>query len=88
LPLQFAGCILVLVFLVYPVKKISEKVMKIGSSLIQVSIKRPKLVTAIMVLVTLILGLMIVNVKVDTDPENMLSEDEAVRVFHTHMKKE
>ena len=62
--------------------------MKIGSSLIQVSIKRPKLVTVIMVLVTLILGLMTVNVKVDTDPENMLSEDEAVRVFHDRMKKE
>jgi predicted RND superfamily exporter protein len=62
--------------------------MKTGSSLIQASIKRPKLVTVIMVLVTLILGLMTVNVKVDTDPENMLSEDEAVRVFHDRMKKE
>ena len=62
--------------------------MKIGSSLVQVSIKRPKLVTVIMVLATLILGLMTLNVKVDTDPENMLSEHEAVRVFHHRMKKE
>ena len=30
---------------------------------------------------------MLSGVKVDTDPENMLSEDEAVRVFHNDMKK-
>jgi len=29
-----------------------------------------------------------VRVQVDTDPENMLSKDEAVRIFHNQMKKE
>ncbi len=62
--------------------------MKTGSSLIQLSIRKPRLVTILMILATLILGLMTLNAKVDTDPENMLSEDEAVRVFHTRMKKE
>ena len=62
--------------------------MKIGSRLIQFPILHPKLITAIMVLFTVVLGAMIVKVKVDTDPENMLSEDEAVRVFHNQMKKE
>ncbi len=62
--------------------------MKLGSSLIQFSIKKPKLVIAIMVLVTLILGAMISKVRVDTDPENMLSEHEAVRIFHNQVKKE
>jgi hypothetical protein len=61
---------------------------KLGSSLIQFSIKKPKLVIAIMVLVTLILGAMISKVRVDTDPENMLSEHEAVRIFHNQVKKE
>lgn len=62
--------------------------MKLGSTLIQFSIKKPKLVIAIMVLATLILGAMISMVRVDTDPENMLSEHEAVRIFHNQVKKE
>ncbi|MBC8432021.1 MAG: MMPL family transporter [Desulfobacterales bacterium] len=62
--------------------------MKLGSSLIQFSIKKPKLVIAIMVLATLMLGAMISMVRVDTDPENMLSEHEAVRIFHDQVKKE
>ena len=62
--------------------------MKIGSRLIQFPLLHPKLITAIMVVLTLVLGAMIVKVQVDTDPENMLSEDEAARVFHNQMKKE
>ena len=62
--------------------------MKIGSRLIQFPIVHPKLITTLMVLFTLALGVMIAKVHVDTDPENMLSEDEAVRVFHNKMKKE
>lgn len=62
--------------------------MKLGSGLIQFSIRKPKLVIALMVLATLILGGMISMVQVDTDPENMLSEHEAVRIFHNQVKKE
>ncbi len=62
--------------------------MQAGSNLIQISIKKPKLVTALMVLATIILGLMIPKVEVDIDPENMLSEHEEVRVFHDRIKKE
>ena len=62
--------------------------MKIGSRFIQFSILSPRLVTALMIIVVLGLGALIVKVKVDTDPENMLNQDEAVRVFHNHTKKE
>ncbi len=62
--------------------------MKLGSKLVQISILRPKLITATMVILTLVLASLIVKVKVDTDPENMLSKDEGVRVFHTATKKE
>ena len=62
--------------------------MKLGNALIQFSIQKPKWVLAIMVLATLILGAMISMVRVDTDPENMLSENEAVRIFHNQVKKE
>ncbi len=75
--------------------------MNVGLSMVRFSIDRPKLVTAIMVLATIcLLALaalptiwpnsfrMLNPMTVDTDPENMLSEDEAVRVFHTRMKRE
>lgn len=62
--------------------------MKLGSRLVQISILRPKLITTLMVIFTVALGALITKVHVDTDPENMLSEHEAVRLFHTATKKE
>ena len=60
----------------------------------------PRIVTALMCLGTLVLALLaglpsiwpeqftaLPAVKVDTDPENMLSKEEAVRVFHNEMKR-
>lgn len=58
------------------------------NTLIQFSLQKPKMVTAIMVLFTLLLGTLIVRVHVDTDPENMLSDQEIVRIFHDQTKKE
>jgi len=51
------------------------------------SINHYKVITLIMVVITLALGAMIPMIRVDTDPENMLSEEESVRVFH-HLTKE
>ncbi len=51
------------------------------------SIKHYKLVTTVMVAATLVLGAMLPLIKVDTDPENMLSPDEPVRLFHNQTKK-
>ncbi|MHC4544618.1 MAG: efflux RND transporter permease subunit [Planctomycetota bacterium] len=50
-------------------------------------LQRYKLVTVIMVVFTLGLGALIPRISVDTDPENMLSEDEPVRVFHNDVKE-
>ncbi len=76
-------------------------VKKYGIGLIQFSTNYPKLVTWIMVLATVALmaiaGLPTVwpkaseflnPVAVDTDPENMLSAEEPVRLFHNAMKRE
>jgi predicted RND superfamily exporter protein len=41
-----------------------------------------------MVLFTLVTGAFIPLIKVDTDPENMLSKDEPVRIFHNQTKKD
>jgi uncharacterized protein len=55
--------------------------------LINVSLSHPRTVVALMVLAAIVLGSLLPAVKVDTDPENMLDEDEAVRVFHNRMKE-
>jgi predicted RND superfamily exporter protein len=62
--------------------------MKFGSKAIQFSIKSPRIVTVLMVAITVLLGALISMVRVDTDPENMLAENEPVRVFHNATKKE
>ncbi len=54
--------------------------------LVEFGINHPRLIVVAMVALTTILGALIPAVKVDTDPENMLSEDEAVRAFHDRMK--
>jgi len=61
--------------------------MNIGHRLVETSIRYPKAVILLMVVMTVVLGALIPAVKVDTDPENMLSKDEVVRVFHNQMKK-
>jgi len=50
------------------------------------SLRHYKSVTLVMIVVTLALGALIPLIKVDTDPENMLSADEPVRVFHDRTK--
>jgi len=52
-----------------------------------IAIAHYKAVTLVMVVITLSLGALIPMIRVDTDPENMLSEEESVRVFH-HLTKE
>ena len=61
--------------------------MDIKQRITSFSIGHYKLVTAAMVVFALALGALIPRIKVDTDPENMLSADEPVRVFHNQTKK-
>ena len=57
-------------------------------SITNISIKHYRAVTIVMVAFTVILGALIPLIKVDTDPENMLSPDEPVRIFHNQTKKQ
>ncbi len=52
------------------------------------SLDHYKLVTWVMVAFTLVCAAFIPLIKVDTDPENMLSEHEAVRIFHDRTKED
>ncbi|MFO8012082.1 MAG: MMPL family transporter, partial [Phycisphaerae bacterium] len=73
---------------------------KVGGGVTAAAVDRPVLVTGFVVLVSVALIVLagapslwpealpfLHAVKVDTDPENMLREDEPVRVFHDRMKK-
>lgn len=74
--------------------------MEAGEKLTQFAIRYPRLIAAAMVTIALVLILlaalptlfpttfpMLQPLKVDTDPENMLSHEEPVRVFHNRMKE-
>lgn len=71
-----------------------------GNALIRFATDRPKTLTALMLAATAVIAMLAIlpslwpqhfaalnPVAVDTDPENMLSHDEPVRVFHDQMKK-
>jgi len=51
------------------------------------SVDRPKTVLLAMLAVTVFFLALVPGIKVDTDPENMLAEDEEVRVTHREVKK-
>ncbi len=54
--------------------------------LVELALNRPKAVIAVILLLTVGLGLQLIRVNVDTDPENMLPEGEHVRVVHHEIK--
>ena len=75
--------------------------MHIGSSLVSYATRRPKTIALGMCVIALVIAVLAVlptlwpqqfaalnPLRVDTDPENMLPEDEAVRVFHDLTKSE
>ena len=62
--------------------------MDLRQSITGYSLSHYKLVTIVLIVLTLGTGALIPLIKVDTDPENMLSEDEAVRVFHNLTKEQ
>jgi hypothetical protein len=75
--------------------------MSIGTAIVQFSTRRPKTITVLMLVSTLIIAViaalpsvwpkafpMLHSIKVDTDPENMLPAKEGVRIFNDRMKSE
>lgn len=72
-----------------------------GLKMIEFSVDHPKIIVLLITIITiLIVSLvalpnlfpqtfpMLPKISIDTDPENMLSQKEAVRVFHNEMKKQ
>jgi hypothetical protein len=61
---------------------------QIKDSITLFSLKHYKSVIFAILTATLVLGSLISFIKVDTDPENMLDANEAVRIFHNQTKKD
>ncbi|MET1255456.1 efflux RND transporter permease subunit [Aliikangiella maris] len=59
-----------------------------SNQLILLSLNRPKLIYVALLVITLVSGLLMLNIQVDTDPENMLPQSEPARIFHNDVKKE
>ena len=57
-------------------------------ALLELALRRPRLIYLFALLLTLVLGLQIPRIEVDTDPENMLPAEQADRVFHNAVKAE
>ncbi|MCP4544959.1 MAG: MMPL family transporter [bacterium] len=56
--------------------------------LVTFAVEHPKWVMGLAILLTVVMGSFIPRALIDTDPENMLSPDEPVRVTHTRIKEE
>lgn len=55
---------------------------------VRLALGHPKKTIAMYLILTVILGLQLGGVRIDTDPENMLSESEPVRLSHSEIKRE
>jgi len=56
--------------------------------LIEFSLNRPKIVILLTIALTIFFAIQFPRIKIDTDPENMLREDEPIRIFHQKVKRE
>ncbi len=54
--------------------------------LTEIAIAHPKWVVALSIAITLVFALQFPRITIDTDPENMLPEDEPARVFHDELR--
>ena len=55
--------------------------------LVNFSMNHPKTVIALILAITILFGIQMPKIKIDTDPENMLPENEEVRLFHSEVKE-
>ena len=62
--------------------------MDFKEEIVKFSVSHYKLITILVIIFTMATGALIPLIKVDTDPENMLSEEEAVRIFHNQTKRQ
>lgn len=60
---------------------------KIVIKLIGFSVNKPGLTTFLTIVLALLFAFQVPKIKIDTDPENMLKENEPVRITHKKVKE-
>src|SRR3990167_6351645 len=58
------------------------------SKLTEIVTRFPKMTIAFFLIITIFFGMQFPKMKIDTDPENMLEQNQADRVFYDKVKKE
>ena len=58
-----------------------------GERTVRYATKHPRAIFVLMALMVLLLGLQMLRIRIDTDPENMLPADQPERVFHREMRR-
>ncbi len=57
------------------------------NAIFRLSTEQPRLVYAVVLILTLLIGALMIRIQIDTDPENMLSADQPDRVFHNEVER-
>jgi predicted RND superfamily exporter protein len=57
-------------------------------ALLELALQRPRTIYVLTLLLTVVLGLQLPRIQIDTDPENMLPAEQEDRVFHNEVKEE
>ncbi|MDJ0911345.1 MAG: MMPL family transporter [Woeseiaceae bacterium] len=57
------------------------------NAIIHVATEKPKLVYAVVLILTLLTGALMMRIQIDTDPENMLAADQPDRLFHNEVER-
>ncbi len=64
------------------------RMQSIREAIIELGLRQPRIVILGALLITIALGALVVRVKIDTDPENMLPSDDPVRVLNRSMRED
>ena len=65
-----------------------SRVRTIPLALVELSLRRPRWIIGAIAVLTVVLGAAILRVQVDTDPENMLRDDNPVRVLNESLAED
>lgn len=70
------------------IKILSRKGSNVKETLTKFSINHPLMVIGLVVLISAFFAFQLTDIRIDTDPENMLPEDEPVRLFNDAVKED
>jgi uncharacterized protein len=74
------------VYYIYLIYEISQGSILNYQRLLNFAIEKPKVIYSLLLLISLLSLVMLPKITIDTDPENMLSQEAPARIFHNQIK--